>query len=648
MDDTNHSSSAETRAAKAKFRPPSVNQVRVEGFFGPRIDTIAEKTAHILFERTIATGALDQVDPERPNPGLRIPFQAGNDTVTTQMFWDSDFAKCIETAAYALHRKADPALEAQVDAVVDAYGRLQEKDGYLNSWYLSMEPEKRWTNLRDCHELYNAGHLIEGAVAYFYATGKRKLMDIMARYADHIADIFGPNEGQKRGYPGHPEIELALIKLGRATGEQRYFDLARFFVDERGQQPHFYDQEARNRGEDPVADYHFATYEYCQAHKPVREQREVVGHAVRAAYLYAGMADVSTEFGDESLIPALEALWDHLTSRNLYITGGFGPSQHNEGLTFDFDLPNDTAYAETCAAVSLVFWANRMLGLEPNARYSDVMEQALYNGALSGLSLDGTRFFYDNPLESHGHHHRWEWHHCPCCPPNISRLIASVGTYAYGVAEDEIAIHLYCAGVADLEVAGHKVRLTQKTAYPFEGRVAINVEPEVQSNFALFVRLPGWARNISIMVNGQAVDIGAAKNGYLRLSRDWKSGDQIVLDMDMTVEAVHADPRVGNNQGRVALMRGPLVYCLEGVDNGTALNALILSKDATFEAAELDDLTGHLAVSSQAVREDYIGKSLYSAEPPSHHSVLLQAVPYYAWDNRAEGEMLVWVRQEAL
>ncbi|MBE7203894.1 MAG: glycoside hydrolase family 127 protein, partial [Parafilimonas terrae] len=401
---------------RAKYRPPSVDRVRVEGFFGPRLDTIAAVTAHTLLDRCIAAGMLDQVDPDRPNPGLRIPYQGDNSTVTTQMFWDSDLGKSIEAAAYALFRKPDPALEARIDAIVDAYARLQDTDGYLNSWYQRIEPGKRWTNLRDCHELYDAGHLIEGAVAYYHATGKRRLLDIVARYADHIARVLGPGPGQKPGYCGHPEIELALVKLGRATGEQRYLDLARYFVDQRGARPSYFDAEARERGEDP-ATYHFGTYQYSQSHEPVREQRHVVGHAVRAAYLYSGMADVATEFGDDSLTPALEALWSHLVDRNLYVTGGFGPSAHNEGLTFDYDLPNETAYAETCAAVALVFWASRMLGRGPDRRYADVMEQALYNGALVGLSLDGTRFFYDNPLESRGAHHRWTWHRCPCCPP---------------------------------------------------------------------------------------------------------------------------------------------------------------------------------------------------------------------------------------
>jgi DUF1680 family protein len=641
-----NASAPTSKSVEAKYRPPSLNAVRVDGFFGPRIDTIATVTAHTLIDRCVDAGMLDQVDPDRPNPGIRIPFQAGNSTCSTQMFWDSDFGKSIETAAYALYRRRDPELEARVDAIIDAYARLQAPDGYLNSWYLRIQPGKRWTNLRDCHELYDAGHMMEAAVAYFYATGKRRFLDMMARYADHIATVFGPEPGKKRGYCGHPEIELALVRLARATGEQRYLDLARYFVDERGRQPHYYDEEARARGENPD-DFHFKNYEYNQSHQPVRDQRTVVGHAVRAAYLYSGMADVATEFGDRTLLPALEAVWAHLTEKNLYLTGGFGPSAHNEGLTFDYDLPNATAYQETCASVALVFWASRMLGLGPNRRYADVMEQALYNSALSGLSLDGTRFFYDNPLESRGQHHRWIWHRCPCCPPNISRLLTSIGTYMYGVADRDIAVHLYCEGVADLEVAGTKVRLTQKTRYPNGGRIVLAVEPAEAKAFGLSLRIPAWSRDANLSVNGVAVDVGAASvDGYARIERTWKAGDVVELDLPMPVETIFSSPEVGGDQGRVALMRGPIVYCLEEADNGSKLNSLVLPAGAAFVCEDVGELGGAVAVTTKGQREHSGGAGLYSPVRPRRAAARIKAVPYYAWDNRSGGEMLVWMRTE--
>lgn len=629
-------------ATAAKFRPLSVDRVEVGGFFGPRLDTICATTARTLFDRCIEAGMLDQVDPDRPNPGLVIPFQHNN-TVTTQMFWDSDFGKSIETAAYALSHRADPELEALVDEVVDAYARLQQEDGYLNSWYIRIEPGKRWTNLRDRHELYNAGHLIEGAVAYYHATGKRRFVDVLSRYADHIDEVFGPGSEQLKGYPGHPELELALVKLGRVTGEQRYLDLARFFVDERGRQPSYFDQEAKARGEQPE-DFHFSTLEYCQAHRPVREQTEVVGHAVRAAYLYAGMADVATEFADDSLTAPLDTLWSHLVDRNLFITGGFGPSASNEGLTFDYDLPNETAYAETCASVALVFWASRMLGRGPDARYADVMEQALYNNALAGLSLEGTRFFYDNPLESRGDHHRWTWHRCPCCPPNISRLVASVGSYFYGVSENEIAVHLYNAGTARIEVAGEGVTLTQRTDYPFDGAVALTVDPAAEAEFTLSLRVPGWAESARLSVNGEVLSM-EPENGYLRLKRHWKAGDEVRLELALSPRRIFAHPKVTPDQGRTALMRGPLVYCLEETDNGGDLNSLVLPDDAAISTRRDADLPV-TKLTAPALRETWPEGALYRAAPPGREEASLTAVPYFAWDNRAPGAMLTWIRRE--
>ncbi|WP_316859566.1 beta-L-arabinofuranosidase domain-containing protein [uncultured Cohaesibacter sp.] len=644
MNTISASQADEAMQPKAKFRPLAVNQIDVAGFFGPKLDTIATTTARILFDRCLEARMLEQVDPDLPNPGIVIPFQHNN-TVTTQMFWDSDFGKSIETAAYALNRHRDAELEARVDMVIDAYSRLQAEDGYLNSWYLRIEPGKRWTNLRDRHELYNAGHLMEGAIAYFHATGKRKFLDVMCRYADCIDATFGPQDGKKRGYPGHPELELALIKLGRVTGEQRYLDLAKFFVDVRGESPSYFDAEAHARGEKPE-DFHFSTLEYCQAHKPVRDQREVVGHAVRAAYLYAGMADVATEFSDSSLDPALDALWTHLTERNLYITGGFGPSKDNEGLTFDYDLPNDSAYAETCAAVALVFWASRMLGRTPDARYADVMEQALYNNVLSGLSDDGSHFFYDNPLESHGHHHRWRWHRCPCCPPNVSRLLSSIGTYFYGLSEDEVAVHLYCENKAHLKVSGVNLALSQTTTYPADGRIVFGIEPEAPARFTLSLRVPNWVETYTLTLNGEAVEAQLQK-GYLRLDRTWQAGDTLTLDLAIEPRKLYANTKVAHDQGRVALMRGPFVYCIEGVDHSAPLNSYLVEDLSKIATTSIDPWPNTIALEIEALAEYQETDALYNTRPPSRVSAKLKAIPYYLWDNRAPGEMLVWLRREA-
>jgi len=636
---------------RARFRPPSVPQVDVHGFWGGRVDAVADKTADILYERCVEAGMLDQIDPDRPVPALRIPFHVSDgftaSTVTTQMFWDSDLGKTIETAAYSLYRKKNPALEAKIDAVIDMYEKLQQPDGYLSSWYQRMQPGLRWTNLRDCHELYCAGHLIEGAVAYYQATGKRKLLDVMCRYADHIDTMFGPEPDKKKGYCGHEEIELALVKLARVTGNDRYMKLAKYFIDQRGQQPHYFDEEARARGADPKA-FHFKTYDYNQSHKPVREQDKVVGHAVRAMYLYSGMADVATEFGDDTLRVALDRLWDDLNSKSLYVTGGLGPSADNEGFTSDYDLPNESAYAETCAAVALAFWANRMLGMGPNIRYADVMELALYNGSISGLSLDGSLFFYENPLESRGHHNRWKWHRCPCCPPNVGRMVASIGTYMYGVADGEIAVHLYGDADARLDIGGTEIRLKQQSRYPWDGAVGITVDVDKPTRFALSLRIPGWCRKASLSVNGEAIDLAAATvDGYARIDREWKAGDTVALNLELAVERLYAHPEVRQDVGRITLKRGPLVYCLEGIDNSVALNRIKVPGDASFNANfEPDLLGGVVTLTAEAADDSADGwnGTLYRTAPPKSEPVPIKAVPYYAWDNREPGEMLVWLR----
>jgi DUF1680 family protein len=639
---------------RALFRPPAAPQIDLRGFWGARADAVAARTADILYDRCVEAGMLDQIDPDRPVPTQRIPFHVRDGftaaTVTTQMFWDSDLGKTIETAAYTLYRRRNPALEARIDAVIDMYGKLQQPDGYLSSWYQRMQPGQRWTNLRDCHELYCAGHLIEGAVAYFQATGKRKLLDIMCRYADHIATMFGPEPGKRKGYCGHEEIELALVKLARATGNDAYMALARYFIDQRGQQPHYFDEEARARGADPK-DFHFGTYEYNQSHQPVRDQRKVVGHAVRAMYLYSGMADIATEYGDDSLRAALDHLWDDLTAKRLYATGGLGPSAANEGFTADYDLPNDTAYAETCAAVGLVFWASRMLGMGPNRRYADVMELALYNGAISGLSLDGATFFYENPLESRGGHHRWIWHRCPCCPPNIGRLVASIGSYLYGVADDAIAVHLYGENTAKLVVGGRNVTLTQDSRYPWDGAVGITVTADTPTRFTLHLRIPGWCPAAKLAVNGEAVDVAAhTQDGYVAITREWASGDAVRLDLDMPPQRLYANPSIQADLGRVALRRGPLLYCAEATDNDGGVHALKLPRPSRVtERYEPNLLGGVVTLSAEAERDsaaDWNG-TLYRTDPPATERAALKAVPYFAWDNRDAGDMLVWLRDGA-
>jgi len=625
-------------------KPLDLKDVTIAGgFWGRRTETNRRITLPIEYQQCKATGRID-----------RWKWRTGQPN-EPHVFWDSDVAKWIEAAAYSLAARRDDRLEKQIDEAVDMMAAGQLADGYLNCHYSRVEPQNRWTNLRDCHELYCAGHLMEAAVAYYEATGKRQFLNVMRRYADHIASVFGPGEAQKRGYPGHEEIELGLVKLYRATGNRRYLELSRFFIDERGRQPHYYDVEAKARGEQPRG-YHFRTYDYCQAHKPVREQSEVVGHAVRAFYLYAGMADVAAETGDEKLLAACRRLWNDATQRKMYITGGVGPSAGNEGFTHPNDLPNDTAYAETCAAIALVFFAHRMLNIECEGQYADVMERALYNGVISGVSLDGKRFFYANPLQARpavlarsGSHiaiTRQPWFPCACCPPNVARLIASIGRYAYSASPTALYVHLYAAGSASPEVGGAKITLTQQTDYPWDGEVKLTVKLDKPAAFALMPRIPGWCREYELAVNGKSVRAAVSK-GYARLLRRWSDGDEVTLSLAMGVERIAAHPSVAADAGKVAIQRGPLVYCLEQCDNNADVLSVALPDRARLTAKHSRKLLGGcvviegrgLAVSTAG----WAGRLYRRAEEVKTKLVKIKAIPYCLWANRKAGAMKVYI-----
>jgi hypothetical protein len=634
-----------TSAPQRRYTPASHTAVTIDDqFWAPRLRVNRERTIPHVYQQLKHTGRIDAFHPEwNPLPEIRARQSWGGSTV---MFWDSDVAKWIEAAAYSLSTHHDPQLDALLDDVIALVASAQGEDGYLNTWFRTIDPAGRWTNLRDWHELYCAGHLIEAAVVHYHATGKRTLLEVMQRYVDYIGQVFGPGEGQRRGYCGHPEIELALVRLADATGEPRYRDLARFFVDERGRKPHYYDQEARERGED-VARYHHRTYEYNQAHAPVREQTQVVGHAVRAVYLYSAMADLAMADGDATLLAACEGLWRHLASTRTYVMGGIGTSRQNEGFTQDYDLPNESAYAETCAAIGLVFWAERMLQNRLDRRYADVLELALYNAVLSGVSLDGEHFFYDNPLASEGTHHRAEWFLCPCCPPNLARILASLGQYIYSQSEDEAVIHLYVGGSVALELSGKRVTVRQETNYPWDGDVAITVETSAPARFAVRLRLPGWCDAPQASVNGTPVDIAAlAEDGYLRLEREWRSSDRVELSLPMPIERMYAHPAVKADVGKVALRRGPFVYCFEQTDHETALARLQLPRDAVLIARAAPELLGGVVVvegMAMALDDAGWGDDLYRTAPPASTETALRAIPYFAWDNRAPGAMLVWL-----
>ncbi|MBM4456244.1 MAG: glycoside hydrolase family 127 protein [Chloroflexi bacterium] len=632
------------------FQPVSLAAVAItDGFWAPKLRVNRERTIPIEYEQCKATGRIDV---------FRLDWTPGQEPVP-HIFWDSDVAKWIEAASYVL--TADPniagmdfgrGLDALLDEVIALIAGAQQPDGYLNVHFTVVEPEKRWTNLRDWHELYCAGHMIEAAVAHFQATGKRSLLDVVCRYADYIGTVFGVGPGQKRGFPGHEEIELALVKLYRVTGERRYLELSRYFVDERGRQPHYYDLEALARGDDPRK-FWARTYEYNQSHLPVREQSEVVGHAVRAMYLYSAMADLAAETGDEGLRRACERLWTHLCTRRLYITGGIGPSRHNEGFTADYDLPNETAYAETCAAIGFVFWNHRLLQLDCDSRYADMLERALYNGVLSGVSLDGERFFYENPLASFGQRHRQPWFDCACCPPNIARLLASLGGYIYSQNDRDVAVNLYMGSSVKLDIGGAGLALRQETLYPWSGEVTIRLEMAQPLAFRLRLRIPGWCRSASVAINGEPVDLaGVVERGYACLPADdgqprvWQPGDRITLNLAMPIERVYAHPDVNQDAGRVALQRGPLVYCLEQADNLAPVGRIALPGQAELAARfEPDLLGGVVVITGQTLVADAADWSndLYRPQRPALSPCTLKAIPYYAWDNRASGGMQVWM-----
>lgn len=613
---------------------PHTVTVFQDTFWAPRLQALRTHTLPAIYQQMRQDGHFT---------AFRENWHAGMHPIP-YVFWESDIAKWIEAASYSLATHPDPGLEVLVDEAIAFLLTLQQPDGYLNLWFTQVEPEQRWTNLRDYHELYCAGHLIEAAVAHFQATGKRILLDAVCRYADYIDATFGSEEGKRRGYCGHEEIELALIKLAHSTGEPRYMRLSHYFIEERGQRPSYFDLEAEARGETP-ANYEMATYEYNQSHVPVREQHEIVGHAVRAMYLFSAVADLARELEDESLRETCEHIWNHLGAKRLYITGGLGSSEGNEGFTADYDLPNSAAYAETCAAIGLVMWSQRLLQLDADHRYADVLEQALYNGVLSGISLDGTSFFYVNPLESDGTHHRQPWFKCACCPPNIARLLLSVGGYFYTVTETDILVHLYAQSSSTLTVGGRQVILHQYTNYPWDGTVRLEVECDEPAEFGLQVRIPGWCRSARLTLAGEDIPYELRK-GYARVTRTWQPGESLTLHLTMPVERIYPHPAIRENVGKVALRSGPLIYCLESKDNPIPFHQLTLPSSATFEKHFVPDLLGGIAVlnsTGRALETADWSDTLYRTIPPTSQPFTLTAIPYYAWDQREPGEMHVWL-----
>jgi uncharacterized protein len=540
-------------------------------------------------------------------------------------FNDSDVYKVLEGAAYILGAHPDKQMEARIDAIIAKIAAAQQPDGYLNAYYTLMEPDKRWTDLPAKHELYCAGHMTEAAVAWANATGRTDFLDVARKFIDYIDSVFGPDK--RYGIPGHEEIELALVKLYRKTGDEKYLKLADYFIAARGTKP-------------------FKNSEYQQANIPVKQQKEIAGHAVRAMYLYCGVTDIAALTGDQEYLQTLDTIWHDVAARKLYITGGIGARHAGEAFGGAYELPNDSAYAETCAGIGLAFWAHRMLILHGDARFADVLERELYNAFPSSVSLKGDAFFYVNPLSSKGEHHRQPWYGCACCPTNIVRVMPQVPGYAYAQSDDGIWVSLYVAGEATIPLKPGDVKLGVETKYPWEGAVRISVTPKSAAEFSMNLRVPGWCDQASVSVNGQVLADLTLDKGYAVIRRQWKAGDVIEMDMPMPIRRIQANPKVEADRGSVALQRGPIVFCLEAADNGGKVFDLVLPRDAELKAEFKPDLLGGImTITAKGLRykpADWKDK-LYQPAPSQAEPADLSAVPYCVWDNRRPGEMKVWI-----
>ncbi|TCN21157.1 glycoside hydrolase family 127 protein [Mesobacillus foraminis] len=580
------------------------------------------------------------------------------------VFQDSDVAKWLEAVGYLLAVERDPELEKIADEVIDIIAKAQREDGYLNTYYTLKEPNNRWTDLCECHELYCAGHMIEGAVAYYRATGKRKILDVVIKLADHIDDVFGSEPGKLQGYDGHQEIELALMKLYEVTYDEKYVKLCQFFLEERGKEPYFYDIEAKKRGGTHhwADDFMIKDKAYSQAHKPINEQEKAIGHAVRFVYMCAGIAHLAAETGNRDMIQTCQRLWRNMVTKQMYITGGIGSQRHGEAFSSDYDLPNDTVYAETCASIGLIFFAQRMMQLEPVRKYADVMERALYNTVLGGMSRDGKSFFYVNPLEvypkayenNQNYDHvkpvRQKWFGCACCPPNVARMLASLGQYIYTVQENTVYAQLYISGKAEFEFESNRVILEQNSNYPWDGNINFTVQADRETNFSIALRIPEWCDQAEITVNGERKSLdGIMADGFAILEGSWKTGDEIQLILSMPVQRVKGHPYIRQTAGKVALQRGPLVYCIEEADNGSNLQQVMLPTDGKLEVNSDQNLFGGMQVIiGQAIKQkaENWGEALYKSNPKIEtEAVTLKFIPYFSWANRGLGEMQVWVQE---
>ena len=620
------------------IQPVSYSQVQItDSFWSPRIQTVSKVTIPVCIDQT-----------EVKTPRIRnFEKVARNDGEKHEGIYydDSDVYKALEAIAYSLKNHPDAALEKKADEWIDKIAAAQQPDGYLNTYYTLNAPDKRWTDMEK-HEDYCAGHLFEAAVAYYNTTGKKKLLNVATRLADHLDATFRiPN---RHWVSGHEEVELALVKLYKTTNNKKYLDLANWFLQQRG----------RGYGRGVIWD-NWKNADYCQDSLPVDQQRQISGHAVRAMYLYTGAADVGAARNDKGYMNAMKAVWEDVVYRNMYLTGGIGSSGHNEGFTVDYDLPNANAYCETCASVGMVFWNQRMNGLTGDSKYIDVLERSLYNGALDGLSLSGDRFFYGNPLASGGQHARQEWFGTACCPSNIARLVESLGDYIYGKSANAIWVNLFVGSNTGIALAKGAVQLQQETGYPWTGDVKITVSPKRSQEFPLHIRIPGWAQNqpvpgntyfykdssaatFTLTVNGTAVKY-EMEDGYAVINRNWKKNDVVHLQLPMEVRRVQAIDSIHQDRNRIALQRGPLVYCVEHADNAGEVTNIIVPGNTVFTAAyDPSLLNGVVTIKGEVP----VVKLAANGEGVTTEKQAITAIPYFSWANRGKGEMEVWLPEK--
>jgi len=581
------------------------------------------------------------------------------------VFQDSDVYKWLEAVSYSLENEEDPELEKIADSVIDLIALAQEKDGYLDTYFTIDAPERKFKRLLESHELYCAGHFMEAAVAYYNATEKKKVLSIASKLADCICNYFGPEESKIHGYDGHEEVEIGLAKLYTVTKNEKYLKMSEYFLKQRGKNSDFlYDQLKKDTNkEEIIKGMNTCEKKYFQVHKPILEQDTAEGHAVRLVYMCTALADVAYLTRDAEMLAACKRLWENIVQKRMYITGGIGSTVAGEAFTFDYDLPNDTMYCETCASVGLTFFAHNMLKNEPSSIYANVLERSLYNSSISGMSLDGKHFFYVNPLEvdpnaskydptkSHVKVTRPSWFGCACCPPNLARTLTSLGKYIYTVSNDTIYTHLYMSNEAKLSVNNNDIILKQETNYPWSGNIKISLNIAKPSDFTLAFRLPDWCNSYTVKLNGKNADY-KIENGYACITKAFESSDVIEIDLEMKVYEVSANPHIKDDLGKIALQRGPLVYCLEQADNGDNLHLIKIPKNVKYECEYDPKLLGKVTKitcnAKKLIIDDNWNNNLYkiNERTPKYEDKKITFIPYYSWANREIGEMRVWINKE--